>query len=200
MALATWWAADALPTLNPLPGFRAAISADCDTLARLAGIEMAEVRAQLDGGHRPYVATLDGIPAGYEWVAGESATIGEFGMSFVLPRGDRYPWDFATLPAWRGRGLHPHLRQGIIAGEAAEAARLWIIHAPENRASCRGIAKAGSAPVDRRARSRVGAALLGVPLAPCWHCTIEAARRELPASAASCWASPGHDTRCRCTA
>jgi hypothetical protein len=148
-------------------------------------------------------------------------------VSLVLPRGDRYLWDFATLPAWRGRGLYPHLLQGIIAAEAAEAARLWIIHAPENRASCRGIVKAGFAPVgelsfradgsagfrphDRPERARVGAALLGVPLldadgpatealAPCWHCAIEAARRDLPASAAACWIGSGHDTPCRCAA
>ena len=227
MALATWWAGDSLPTLAPLPGFRAKIIADGDAMARLAELDPAEVRARLDGGHWPYVATLDGIPAGYGWVAGAGATIGEMGISFVLPRGDRYLWDFATLPAWRGRGLYPHLLQGIIAVEAAEAARLWIIHAPENRASCRGIARAGFAPVgeisfradgsvgfrpvDWSARARVGAALLGVPLldpigapteslAPCWHCAIEAAHRDLPPSAAACWAGSGHDTPCRCTA
>src|SRR5262249_25891834 len=154
-------------------------------------------------GHQPYIALLGEAPVAYGWVAGAGATIGELGVSFVLPRGDRYLWDFATLPTWRGRGLYPHLLQGIIAAEAARAARLWIIHAPENRASCRGIAKAGFAPIgelsfradgtagfrphDRPERARVGAALLGVPLldadgatteplATCWHCAIEAAR------------------------
>jgi GNAT superfamily N-acetyltransferase len=222
MALATWWAGDQIPALAPLPSFAAAITTDIGAMARLAGFDPAEVRARLDGGHRPYVASLDGIPAGYGWVAGTGATIGELGVSFVLPRGDRYLWDFATLPAWRGRGLYPHLLQRIMT---AETARLWIIHAPENRASCRGIAKAGFAPVgelsfradglagfrphDRPERARVGAALLGVPLldangmateplAPCWHCAIEAARHELPASAAACWAGAGYDTPCRC--
>src|SRR5690349_1755636 len=220
MALATWWAGDQLPALAPLPGFQAAVTTDIDALARLARLDPAEVRARLDGGHQPYVALLGDAPAGYGWVAGTGATIGELGVSFVLPRGDRYLWDFATLPAWRGRGLYPHLLQGIIAAETAEAARLWIIHAPENRASCRGIAKAGFAPIGelsfradgsagflphgRLTRASVGAALLGVPLldatgatterlAPCWHCAIEAARHELPASAAACWARSGHD-------
>ena len=95
----------------------------------------------------------------------------------------------------------------------------------DNRASCRGIVKAGFAPVGelsfradgsagfrpgaRSARVRVGAALLGVPLldatgvaaeplAPCWHCAIEAARRELPASAAACWDSAGGAPPCAC--
>ena len=101
MALATWWAGDALPTLDPLPGFRAAVSADNDALARLAEFDLSEVRARLDGGHRPYVASLDGNMAGYGWVAGAGATIGELKVSFVLPRGDRYLWDFATW-AWVG--------------------------------------------------------------------------------------------------
>src|SRR5690242_17487164 len=135
MALATWWAGDQLPALAPLPGCRAAVTAEIDALAQLARLDPAEVRARLAGGHRPYVAALDGVPAGYGWVAGTGATIGELGVSFALPRGDRYLWDFATLSAWRGRGLYPHLLQGIIAAEASGAARLWIIHAPENRAS-----------------------------------------------------------------
>lgn len=145
----------------------------------------------------------------------------------MLPRGDRYLWDFATLPAWCGRGLYPHLLQGIIAAEAAEAGLLWIIHAPENRASCRGIARAGFVPVgklsfradgtagfrpvDRSARARVGAALLGVPLldavngtcetlSPCWHCAIEAARRDLLPNAAACFSDGMDERRCTCGA
>lgn len=227
MALATWWSGDPLPSLAPLPDFHARAIMDVALLARLAALDPFEVERRQAGGHQPYVALLGDAPVAYGWVAGAGAEIGELGVSFVLPRGDRYLWDFATLPAWRGRGTYPHLLQGIVAAEAAEAARLWIIHAPENRASCRGIAKAGFAPVgelsfradgsagfrsyDRPERARVGAALLGVPLldadgaaseplAPCWHCAIEAARRDLPASAAACWASSGHDTPCRCAA
>jgi hypothetical protein len=79
MALATWWAGDHLPALAPLPGFRAASTTDIDALARLAA--------------------LDGVPAGYGWVAGTGATIGELRVAFVLPRGDRSLWDFATLTA-----------------------------------------------------------------------------------------------------
>jgi GNAT superfamily N-acetyltransferase len=225
MALATWWRGDALPTLAPLAGFRAGVTDDAALLAGLAALDPAEVRARLDGGHSPYVASLDGDPVAYGWVAGVGATIGELGVTFVLPPGDRYLWDFATLPAWRGRGVYPHLLRAIVAGEA-DAARLWIIHAPENPASARGIVKAGFAPVGelsfradgaagfrargRPARARVGAALLRLPLldeagatveplAPCWHCAIEAARRELPPTAAACW--PDADaTACVCGA
>ena len=210
---------------SPLPEFHSHVSTDIALLARLAALDSCEVAARRAGGHRAYVALLGDAPVAYGWVAGAGATIGELGVSFALPHGDRNLWDFATLPAWRGRGLYPHLLQGIMAAESPPAARLWIIHAPENRASCRGIAKAGFAPVGelsfrvdgssgfrphgRPERARVGAALLGVPLlaengaateplAPCWHCAIEAVRHELPASAAACWVGPGHSSPCRC--
>jgi GNAT superfamily N-acetyltransferase len=227
MALATWWQGDALPALPPLPGFRAATTDDTALVARLNALTRAEVRERLAGHHRPYVALLGDEPAAYGWVAGAGASIGELGVSLTLPRGDRYLWDFATLPAWRGRGLYPHLLQAIIAAESPPAARLWIIHAPENPASARGITKAGFAPVGELsfrarggpgfrpfgdpARARVGAALLGVPLldaaggtgeplAHCWHCAIEAARRDLPPAAAACFGDAMDDRPCTCGA
>jgi GNAT superfamily N-acetyltransferase len=210
MALATWWHGDALPALPPLTGFRAAATDDVTLVARLDALTEEEVRARLPGHHRPYVAT-----------------IGELGVSFTLPRGDRYLWDFATLPAWRGRGLYPHLLQAIIAAESPPATRLGIIHAPENPASVRGITKAGRAaigelsfrarggagfrPFDDPVRARVGAALLGVPLldvtdgtgeplSRCWHCAIEAARRDLPPAAAACFSDAMDDRPCACGA
>jgi GNAT superfamily N-acetyltransferase len=227
MALATWWSGDLLPPLAPLPDFRAGATTDTALVARLAALDPAEVADRLAGGHRPYIATLGDAPAAYGWVAGAGATIGELGVSFTLPRGDRYLWDFATLPAWRGRGTYPHLLQAIIAAESPPAARLWIIHAPENPASARGIVKAGFAPVgelsfraqggagfrpfDDPVRARVGAALLGVPLldaaggageplAHCWHCAIEAARQDLPPAAAACFSEVLDDRPCTCGA
>ena len=226
MALATWWSGDPLPTLPAIPSLRAEATNDIALLARLAALDRTEVVARMDGGHRPYLARLSAEPAAYGWVAGAGATIGELGVAFTLPRGDRYLWDFATLPAWRGRGIYPQLLQGIIAAEStAMAARLWIIHAPENPASARGILKAGFAPVgdlsfragggagfrpfDDPIRARVGAALLGVPLlgegdapveplAHCWHCAIEAAQRALPPGAAACFLAARDETPCIC--
>ena len=213
MALAAYWQADPLPTLAPLPGFRATQSNDVALIARLAALEPAEVQRRLDTGHRAYVGHLDGVPAAYGWVAGVGAEIGELGVAFVLPAGDRYLWDFATLPELRGRGIYPHLLQAIIASER-DAQRLWIIHAPENLPSCKGIERAGFVPVGElsfrangdagfvpfvmNARPGVGAAMLGVPLldasgsaaeplAPCWHCPIAAARAGQRPNAAACW-------------
>jgi GNAT superfamily N-acetyltransferase len=213
MALAAFWQGDPLPSLAPLPGFRAEQTDDIALIARLARLAPAEVRRRMDTGHRAYVGYLNDVPAAYGWVAGMGAEIGELGVAFVLPAGDRYLWDFATLPEWRGRGIYPHLLRAIIAGEM-DAQRLWIIHAPENVPSCKGIARAGFVPVGElsfravgdagfipylgNARPRVGAALLGVPLldpsqpapeplAPCWHCPIAAATAALRADTAACW-------------
>src|SRR5262249_35635739 len=44
---------------------------------------------------------------------------------------------------WRGLGIYPRLLQAILAREAGEAQRFWIGHVRENRASGRGIVKAG---------------------------------------------------------
>ncbi len=225
MALATWWSGDPLPALPALPGLRTATTTDTPLLARLAALDPAGVATRLAGGHRPYVAALDDVPVAYGWVAVAGATIGELGVSFTLPRGDRYLWDFATLAAWRGRGVYPQLLQGIVREESTTAARLWIILAPENPASAHGIAKAGFAPVGELSfragggagfrpfgdplRARVGAALLGVPLlnatggpveplAPCWHCAIETARRALPPVAAACFRATGEAILCTC--
>jgi GNAT superfamily N-acetyltransferase len=226
MALATWWSGDPLPPLPRLLGMRARATTEPKPLAWLTALDPLDIRDRLVRGHRPYVARLDDFPVGYGWVAGAGATIGELGITFTLPPGDRYLWDFATLPAWRGRGVYPHFLQAIIAAEAADgAARLWIIHAPENPASARGIVKAGFTPVGELSfragggagfrpfgdptRSRVGAALLGVPLldaagrqdeplAPCWHCAIEAARQDLPPRAAACWDHAASASPCSC--
>jgi GNAT superfamily N-acetyltransferase len=226
MALATWWNGDPLPTLPLLLTLRTAATTDTAPLARLAALDPTEVAARIADGHRPYLAWIGDEPAAYGWVAGAGATIGELSVAFTLPRGDRYLWDFATLPDWRGRGIYPHLLQRIVAAESATgAARLWIIHAPENPASARGIVKAGFTPVGELSfragggagfhpfsepiRAGVGAALLGVPLlgadagsieplAHCWHCAVEAAQCALPPGAAACFLAVRDETPCIC--
>jgi GNAT superfamily N-acetyltransferase len=161
-------------------------------------------------GHRFYLAHIDGVLAASGWVAAFSASIGELGLAFAVPSHDRYLWDFVTLPAWRGHGIYPRVMQAILGAEAAHAGRFWIITAPENVASARGIAKAGFQEVSnlaftpdhrpsavvvdaqRQARAKIGAALLGVPrleaigdgqvLSPCWRCVLAEER-----IGAACW-------------
>ena len=215
MALATWWTTDPLPDVAPLPGFRVSMAVDDAALSRLNGIPLAEVRARRAAGHRPYVGSVDGTPVTYGWVATVAAEIGELNLHFQLPAGDRYLWDFATLPAWQGRGLYPRLLRAILAREAAGADRFWIIHAPENTPSGAGMHKAGFTPVGRLSfdadgrvaltqtgpaeRAAAGAQVLGVPLvietlSPCWRCRTEAA-----ASDCSCCAPTSASTEaCAC--
>ncbi|HET8522744.1 MAG TPA: hypothetical protein VFL82_05895 [Thermomicrobiales bacterium] len=210
MALATWWRGDFLPQLSPLSGFQVEVGTDVTRIAALISLGEGEVETRLAAGHRIYIAMLDGRPTSYGWVATLSSSIGELDVSFSLPAGDRYLWDFVTLPEWRGRGLYPRLLQAIMTYELAEAQRFWIINAPENAASGRGIAKAGFTAAgdlsflrDRRVgsvaiadveRARAGATLLGVDffaaiqegrlVSPCWRCIIE---QHAIHGAGGCW-------------
>lgn len=179
-----WWRGDPLPALAPLAHFAAAAVETRDDVFRLAflGATTAEaVGERRRGGNRAYVATVGREPAGFGWSAARSADIGELGITLKLTSGERYLWDFLTLPAWRGRGIYPHLLQAVIARELGEGVdRFWIGHEAENAASARGILRAGfrpvgellvldpgrfvlapSGPVDR---ARQGAALLGIPV------------------------------------
>jgi GNAT superfamily N-acetyltransferase len=102
-----------------------------------------EVERRFDAGHRAYVAYITGEPAAFGWVATRSAEIGEMAMVFDIPAGDRYLWNFVTLPSHRGKGIYPRLLDAIVRAESREADRFWIAYAPENHASASGIMKAG---------------------------------------------------------
>ena len=102
-------------------------------------------------------------------------------MHFPLPPGERYLWDFATLPEWQGRGVYPRLLQAIIRLEADAVQRLWIGHDADNDASRKGIERAGFQvvgavygdpgrmwidPLGALERSQAAARLVGLPLGP----------------------------------
>ena len=70
--------------------------------------------------HGVYELALNGRPVGYGWAATRRASIGELGLAFALPRDERYLWDFATLPAYRGLGLYPRLLQAMLRAEEEE--------------------------------------------------------------------------------
>jgi GNAT superfamily N-acetyltransferase len=216
MALASWWHGEPLPLIPALPGFHAAQADDDAMLAQLNHISIEEVRARRQDDHRPYVGYLDGTPVVYGWVATRAASIGELDVTLTLTSGDRYLWDFATIPAWQGRGLYPRLLQAILRQESHEAERFWIIYAPENLPSGAGMRKAGFTPTAELSfdadqhvrltalgaydRAQVAAELLGVPLvtdelAPCWCCQ----QSEPQASdEAACW-PPQPDAGAVCT-
>jgi GNAT superfamily N-acetyltransferase len=139
----TWWRGDPLPDLEPIPGFELRATDDASLLERLSDLSLAELRERIERGHQPYLALIDGEPAAYGWSAWKRAEIGELGVDFALPEGDRYLWDFVTLPDYRGMGIYPHMLQGIIRAEETDAERFWIGHDVDNVASARGIEKAG---------------------------------------------------------
>ena len=194
MALATWWASDRWMDLTPLANFHVRLATDDAQLATINQISGAEVAQRRHGGHLPYVGYMDETAVTYGWVATREASIGELNLVFPIATDSRYLWDFATLPAWQGRGLYPRLLQGIVQAERAE--RFWIIHAPENLPSGAGMQKAGFQavgqlsfqrdnslgliPFGNAERARIGAALLGVELiedglSPCWRCVDQVA-------------------------
>lgn len=214
MALATWWRGDPLPLLSKLENFSIDTTDDVQTLARLTDLDPNELQARLQAGHRPYLGYLAGVPVAYGWVATRHAASGELGLDFNLPAHHRYLWDFATLPAWRGRGIYPHLLQAILRCEMSQAAYFWIIYAPENRASGSGIRKAGFStvgllsihrtgrpgltPQGDEQHARRGAILLGVPLrvaglSSCWHCGGAAYPAQPNVTTCTCGA--GHKPR-----
>lgn len=189
MPLAARHRLDPHPALTPLAGLHVAPVHDAARLAALQGREPVELERRFEQRHRAYLATLDGEPAAWGWVATRMARIGELDASFPIPTGNRYLWNFVTLPAHRGRGVYPRLLDAIVRAESAEAERFWIAYAPENHASAAGIARAGFTTLatlsfDASGRPAVGerepggaaaaARLLGLPVAarvaPCWRC------------------------------
>ena len=208
MAIAAWWRGDARPALEPLAGFAARPVTDAGLISAANGIEPGEALRRFAAGHRAYVGFADEAPATYGWVATREVSLGELAIERILPAGDRYLWDFGTLPAFRGRGLYPRLLDAILQGEH-DASRFWIVYAPENEPSGVGIARAGFATVaelshtaDARVgllageaadRARVASEVFGVPmvddaLTSCWRC----------ASHEGCGCSAGGDGACAC--
>ena len=105
-----------LPDLVTRPGGEVSIETTpaVELLAHLAALPESEVARRLNEGHHIFLLRVDGEPAAYGWSATGPADIGGLALSFVVPRGERYLWDFVTLPAYRGRGLYPLLLQEIV--------------------------------------------------------------------------------------
>jgi GNAT superfamily N-acetyltransferase len=193
-----------LPALNGLTIRRELNAAVMAELQHRTEIDMG--RRMWDG-HRAYVASVDGVDAAFGWVATEQAMIGEIESAFYIPKGERYLWNFVTLPSFRGKGLYPRLLEAIVQAESMEAERFWVAYAPENYASGIGIEKAGFTTVaqisfDQHGRPAIRMLMDGVPnpakmlglrtideaLAQCWRCVRMGRTKEQ-----SC--EPG---KCRC--
>jgi len=141
-----WWRGDPLPRVPAVEGFHVERTSGGPLHDALSGLDAVEIQTRLDRGHRLFVARLDGSVVAWGWSATREASIGELGITFSIPPGNRYLWDFVTLPVWRGRGFYPLLLRAIMSGEA-DAEHFWIGHDHENVASARGVLKAGFSPV-----------------------------------------------------
>lgn len=184
MPFATWWRGDPLPELPPLPDFAVRRSTDRDLIERLNRLSLARVDLRLRSDNDFYVALLNEAPVGYGWVGFKSGAIDELFLRFSVPPGNAYLWDFATLPAWRGLGVYPHLIQEI-ARRLTDVERFWIAYEAHNTASGRGIEKAGFQVVGELVveRHRVTG--------------FEAAGTDERSRAATTMLTPGHSTGTR---
>lgn len=145
-----------LPELKDLPGLTMGTSEDIELLSILCDLPDEVIRKRLASDNSVYIASYQGEPVSFGWVASGKAYIGELAHEFVIPENERYLWNFRTLAHRRGLGIYPRLLQHIIKEELAN--NLWIIHAPENNASFRGITKGGF--------EKVGDLLVGESLLP----------------------------------
>lgn len=167
-----------MPEPPRLPGFAATRTDNSRLLNQLSGLDVSELGDRIRSGNVPYVAFLKDELVAYGWSAWRRAAIGELEIEFEIPAGNRYLWDFVTLPAQRGKGIYTRLLQEIVTVESALAGRFWIGHDLENRASGKGLTKAGfqvagevwmcaHQPIfvgrSRLDRAEAGASLLQIP-------------------------------------
>jgi GNAT superfamily N-acetyltransferase len=189
----------------PLPGLTVGREADVILIAAVQDRPRDVIERRFEAGHRAYVARIGAEPAAFGWVATRSAEIGEMAMIFDIPTGDRYLWNFVTLPSHRGKGVYPRLLDAIVRIESAEADRFWIAYAPENHASASGIIKAGFVAIAELlfdaggkpalkallpgggsiASRMFGVAESGEELRQCWRCA-RAGRPGMKCEAGSC--------------
>jgi hypothetical protein len=132
--------------LATLPELRGLWMNECDDphmLSAMGNITLIEATRRLANDNRAFVAWYHDKPAAFGWSASGKAKIGELNHEMILPVSHRYLWNFRTLIDFRGLGIYPRLLQYILDKESENAEWFWIMHAPENAASERGILKAG---------------------------------------------------------
>ncbi len=177
--LHTWWRGDPLPAVVPPGNFSVHELQQTELLAELARLPVREVLQRIQRNNRPYIGIVNAEPVAYGWSAAGPAEIDTV-LRFDVPEGERYLWDFVTLPKWRRMGIYPALLQEIVRRESHAVSRFWVGHDAGNTSSQRGILKAGFHPAgemrmlpdsrlvfvasDDYGRSAAGAAVLGLPL------------------------------------
>lgn len=143
MSLCKFSHSDKLTSVKIPVGLQMELSTDTRLLSILGNTSMEEVTKRLANDNLAFVAFVNNQPAAFGWMARDNARIDELDHEFILPTGNRYLWNFRTMEAYRGLGIYPALLQYILQNGDVEAKRFWIIHAPENNASLKGIQKVG---------------------------------------------------------
>jgi GNAT superfamily N-acetyltransferase len=203
--IATRHRTDPAPTLDPIEGFRVRREMSAELMAGLQNRTEIDIGRRMWDEHRAYVASIDGEDVAFGWVATYQAMIGEIDSAFFIPKGERYLWNFVTLPSYRGKGIYPRLLDAIVRAEMEEAERFWVAYAPENYASGVGIDKAGFTTVaqisfdqhDRPAihmlvedapnpAKMLGLRTLEEALAQCWRCVRMGRTKERSCAPGSC--------------
>lgn len=200
MSLYTLTTTDALPGIELPAALRMEECTNADLLAVMGTTTVEEVIKRMANDHVAFVAYINNVPASFGWMARGKARIGELSHDMILPVGNRYLWNFRTMEAFRGLGIYPALLQYIIRHESAKADCFWIIHAPENTPSLKGIQKAGfqyvgklysnkgSATVEDRfltKRSRALLTAMDITIsadepASCWNCSSPYLKKRKP--------------------
>lgn len=147
------WALDLPSARQPPAGpsgerFAEVSAEETALLAAAMEVPPAEVAARFGRGCRA-LATWQGEElAAYCWLSTGRERIGELARDLVLPDGESYVWDCATLPRFRGRGLYTRLLRTIVGVLATERRRrVWIGASSTNQASNRAFTTAGFQPV-----------------------------------------------------
>lgn len=143
MSLYTFSHSDKLISVKIPAGLSIEVSTDIKLLSTIGNSSIEDVTKRLANDNTAFIAYINNLPAAFGWMARDNAKIGELNHEFILPQGNRYLWNFRTLEAYKGQGIYPALLQHILQNGDVEANRFWIIHAPENNASLKGIQKAG---------------------------------------------------------
>lgn len=126
-------------------------------LASAMGVAAAEVAARFRRGCRAHLGWHDGELAAYGWISEGREHVGELARDLVLPEGESYVWDCATVPRFRGGGLYGGLLRAVADELAARGQRrCWIGASSTNVASNRAFATTGFRPVARVVCLRLG--------------------------------------------
>ena len=137
---------DAKNTFQPLPPLAGLELRECEdpvVMSALGRISLEEATRRMANDHKPFVAYFQKKAAAFGWMAMGKAQVGELNHTIILPLYHRYLWNFRTLEEFRGLGIYPRLLQYILDDESNRADCFWILHAPENKSSEKGILKAG---------------------------------------------------------